>query len=87
MTEKQLTARIVEYFETFIFKNHIEASLKKNAKLKSYKINPIVVKYLSKVLEGDYTAEGVASIILSKSARNFNKYVIWSKNSRYVCRT
>lgn len=63
MTEKQLTARIVEYFEEFIFKNHIEASLKKNAKLKSYKINPIVVKYLSKVLEGGFTAEGVAKAL------------------------
>lgn len=63
MTEKQLKTRIVKYFETFIFKNHIEASLKKNAKLNSYKINPIVVKYLSKVLEGDYTAEGVAKAL------------------------
>ncbi|MDA3893139.1 MAG: PmeII family type II restriction endonuclease [Salinivirgaceae bacterium] len=63
MTEKQLIAKIVEYFETYIFKNHIEASLKKNAKLKSYKINPIVVKYLSKVLDGDYTAEGVAKAL------------------------
>ena len=63
MTEKQLTEKIVEYFETYIFKNHIEASLKKNSKLKSYKINPIVVKYLSKVIEGDYTAEGVAKAL------------------------
>lgn len=63
MLEKELIAKIVEYFETSIFKNHIEASLKNNAKLKSYKINPIVVKYLSKVLEGDYTAKGVAKAL------------------------
>lgn len=63
MTEKELIAKIVEYFETKIFKNHIEASLKKNARLQSYNINPIVVKYLSKVLEGDYTAKGVAKAL------------------------
>lgn len=63
MTEKELIAKIVKYFETYIFKNHIEASLKRNSKLKSYKINPIVVKYLSKVLEGNYTAKGVAKAL------------------------
>lgn len=63
MTEKELIEKIVEYFETNIFKNHIEASLQNNAKLKSYNINPIVVKYLSKVLENDFTAEGVAKAL------------------------
>ncbi len=63
MTEKQLLTQIVNYFETYIFQNHIEASLKNNAKLKSYNINPIVIKYLSKVLEGDYTAKGVAKAL------------------------
>ena len=63
MTEEQLRLDIVAYFEEFIFKNHIEASLKKNAKLKSYKINPVVVRYLSKVLEDDYTAKGVAKAL------------------------
>ncbi|HCX99606.1 MAG TPA: restriction endonuclease [Bacteroidales bacterium] len=63
MTEKELIAKIVEYFEAYIFKNHIEASLGKNAKLKSYNVNPVVVKYLSKVLEGDYTAKGVAKAL------------------------
>lgn len=60
MIEKELTARIVAYFETYIFKNHIEASLKIHSKLKSYNVNPIVVKYLSKVITGDYSPEGVA---------------------------
>lgn len=63
MNEKDLIVKIVNYFETYIFKNHIEASLKNNARLKSYNINPIVVKYLSKILEGDYTAEGVAKAL------------------------
>ena len=54
MTEKELTNRIVEYFEKNIFENHIEASLKKHTQLKYYKINPIVVKYLSKLLDDEY---------------------------------
>jgi len=63
MTEEQLIKTIVEYFETKIFKNHIKASLKTHSKLKSYKINPIVVKYLSIVLEGNFTPEGVAKAL------------------------
>ncbi len=63
MTEKVLIQKIVEYFEKNIFNNHIKASLKQNAKLKSYKINPIVVKYLSIVLEGNYSPEGVAKAL------------------------
>ena len=63
MTEKVLIQKIVDYFEKNIFNNHIKASLKQNAKLKSYKINPIVVKYLSRVLEGNYSPEGVAKAL------------------------
>ena len=63
MTEKELIQKITEYFDTYIFKNHIEASLKKHSKLKAYNINPIVVKYLSKVLEGNYSPEGVAKAL------------------------
>lgn len=63
MTEKELTQKVVEYFEKNIFKNHINASLTRNAKLKSYKINPIIVKYLSKVLDDGYTPIGVAKAL------------------------
>jgi hypothetical protein len=62
-TENELRIEIVAYFETFIFENHINASLKVHSKLKSYNINPIVVKYLSKVLEGNYSSEGVAKAL------------------------
>jgi len=62
-TENKLRIEIVAYFETFIFENHINASLKVHSKLKSYNINPIVVKYLSKVLEANYSAEGVAKAL------------------------
>jgi hypothetical protein len=63
MKENQLIQTIVEYFEKNIFENHINASLKRHSKLKSYNINPIVVKYLSKLLEGNYTPEGVAKAL------------------------
>ena len=63
MTEKELTAQIVTYFEKNIFENHLLAVEKTHSKLKSYNINPIVVKYLSKVLENDYTPHGVAKAL------------------------
>lgn len=62
-TEKELLNEIVKYFEKNIFENHINASLKNHSKLKSYNINPIVVKYLSKVLEDNYSPEGVAKAL------------------------
>ncbi len=63
MQEEKLLKEIVQYFEKYIFENHITASLKTHSKLKSYNINPIVVKYLSKILEGNYSAEGVAKAL------------------------
>lgn len=63
MTEQELTILIVDYFEEHIFQQHINSSLKFHSKLKSYNINPIVVKYLSKVLDGKYSPEGVAKAL------------------------
>ncbi len=59
----ELLTEIVEYFRVYIFENHISASINANSKLKNYKINPIVVKYISKVLENDYTPIGVAKAL------------------------
>ncbi len=63
MTEKKLIKTIVEYFEINIFNQHIHSTLKNHTKLKSYNINPIVVKYLSKVLVNEYSPEGVAKAL------------------------
>ncbi|MAC94429.1 MAG: restriction endonuclease [Flavobacteriales bacterium] len=63
MSENEMIQNIVKYFEEQIFQNHIEASLKVHSRLKSYNINPIVVKYLSKVLEDKYSPEGVAKAL------------------------
>lgn len=63
MKEHQLLEIITDYFNTKIFKNHRKNTLKNHAKLKSYKINPILVKYLSKVLEDDFTPLGIAKAL------------------------
>lgn len=63
MTEKELIKNIVVYFEKNIFEQHINASIKKHSKLSSYNINPIVVKYLSKVIDGKYSPEGIAKAL------------------------
>lgn len=63
MSEQALIDEIVKYFQKNIFENHIEASLSKNSQLKSYNINPIVVRYLSEILEGNYSPIGVAKAL------------------------
>lgn len=63
MPEQILINKIVEYFQKNIFENHISASLKTHSQLKSYNINPIVVRYLSEILEGNYSPMGVAKAL------------------------
>ena len=63
MNETKLLEIVTKYFEEKIFDNHKINSLKNHSKLKSYKINPILVKYLSKVLEDDFTPIGIAKAL------------------------
>lgn len=63
MNENELLQVIKEYFKIEIFENHKNLVLTKHSKLKSYKINPILVNYLSKVLEDDFTPIGVAKAL------------------------
>ncbi len=63
MTEQELTVAVVDYFEKNIFQHHLKAISKTHSKLKSYKINPITVKYLSKVLDNQYNPEGIAKAL------------------------
>src|SRR6266699_2650090 len=63
ISKKELTIQIVEKFKTNIFENHVEAAFHTHSKLKEYKINPIIVKYLSVVLAGKYNPEGVAKAL------------------------
>lgn len=61
--QEEIISEILEYFKVYIFENHIKASINTHSKLKSYNINPIVVKYLSKVLENGYKPIGVAKAL------------------------
>ncbi len=63
MDENYLLKIITEYFKENILENHKRNVLKEHSKLKSYKINPIIVKYLSKVLENDYSPIGIAKAL------------------------
>lgn len=63
MSEKILLNEIANYFEKNIFEQHIKTSLQVHSKLKSYNVNPIVVKYLSKVLDDKYSSAGVAKAL------------------------
>jgi len=63
MKERELLQIITKYFEDMVFENHKINTLTNHSKLKSYKINPIVVKYLSKVLEDDFTPLGIAKAL------------------------
>lgn len=63
MDENELLGIVTKYFEEKIFDNHKINSLKNHSKLKSYKINPILVKYLSKVLEDNFTPIGIAKAL------------------------
>lgn len=63
MNENDLLSIITAYFKEKIFNNHKINALKTHSKLKSYKINPIIVKYLSKILEDDFTPIGIAKAL------------------------
>ena len=63
MEEKDLLDVVKEYFKEKIFANHKKIAIRDHTKLKSYKINPIIVKYLSKVLDDDFTPIGIAKAL------------------------
>jgi len=63
MSENQLLEIVTTYFKDKIFENHKINALKTHSKLKSYKINPIIVKYLSKILVNDFTPIGIAKAL------------------------
>lgn len=63
MKEEELLKIITAYFNDKIFENHKKNVLTNHSKLKSYKINPILVKYLSKILENDFTPLGIAKAL------------------------
>lgn len=63
MSQEELLNNIIEYFGEKIFGAHRANALGANSTLKSYKINPIVSKYLSKIIENDFSSEGIAKAL------------------------
>lgn len=63
MNESQLIASICDYFEKEILTKHQDNLIKKHSKLSEYQINPILVKYLSQLIENGITPEGIAKAI------------------------
>tara|TARA_R100000935_G_C2832555_1_gene166016 strand:+ start:194 stop:904 length:711 start_codon:yes stop_codon:yes gene_type:complete len=63
MSESELIDIITDYIKIKILEKHKKSSLSKHTKLKNYKINPIIVKYLSKVLDDDFTPTGIAKAL------------------------
>ena len=63
MNEETLLNNVINYLHDRIFINHITNSLEEHSKLDSYKINPILVKYLSKVLDNNFTPLGIAKAL------------------------
>ena len=81
-TEEELLNEIVQYFKIYIFENHINASLAVHSKLKSYNINPIIVKYLSKILEENYSPEGVAKALFYPRAVSYTHLDVYKRQNR-----
>ncbi len=63
MDEAQLIASMRDYFEQEIVQKHQQNLLDKHSKLSNYQINPILVKYLSQLVENGITDEGIAKAL------------------------
>jgi hypothetical protein len=63
MSENDLLEQIKSYISKEVFDQHKSNVLKKHCKLSSYNINPIVVKYLSRVLVEEFTPLGIAKAL------------------------
>jgi len=63
MTQEQLLNSIIGYFRQEVFEPHLRNLEVDNAELSSYSANPFLTPYLSKVLEDEYNARGVAQVL------------------------
>lgn len=63
MSQSELLEQVILYIKETIFDAHKRNTLSKNAKLSSYNINPIVSKYLSKILTDDFSPLGIAKAL------------------------
>lgn len=67
MTEQEriiIIKNAQDFFREEIVKSHLEVACRKAARLKSYNINPFLVKYLANFLEGNDDAKSVAKALI-----------------------
>lgn len=62
-SEKHIISLIIAYFQKEIIDKHQNNLYSKHSKLSSYQINPILIKYLSQLVEGNITPEGIAKAL------------------------
>lgn len=63
MEEAQIIDAMCHYFKQQIIEKHQHNLLKKHSHLSAYQINPILVKYLSQLVENEITCEGIAKAL------------------------
>lgn len=63
MNEAQLIAEMCHYFDQEIVQKHQESLLIKHSRLSSYQTNPILLKYLSQLVDSGITEEGIAKAL------------------------
>lgn len=67
MTETQrneIIEKAKDFFRLEVFKSHLENSCVKASRLKSYNVNPFLVKYLACFLEGDDNPRSIAKALI-----------------------
>ncbi len=52
------------FFRTELFNSHLDSGCKKASKLKSYNINPFLIKYLAFFLEGNDNPKSIAKALI-----------------------
>lgn len=60
MTELELLSAVRNYIETYVFDNLKKKALAQHSKISNYKINPIISRFLSKILVDNYNPEGLS---------------------------
>ncbi|MFR9597415.1 MAG: restriction endonuclease, partial [Rikenellaceae bacterium] len=67
MTEierSEIIEKAKDFFRDEVFKPHLENGCVKASKLKSYNVNPFLVKYLACFLEGDDSSRSIAKALI-----------------------
>ncbi len=64
LNKEEIIEKAKDFFRDELFKPHAEVGCVKAAKLKSYNVNPFLVKYLACFLEGDDSSRSIAKALI-----------------------